>query len=132
MLFWLASARDYYLAPAYPMLLAGGAVVLEQGLARLRPRMALLARGATALVLLAALATTALVALPLAPIGSQGWRIARHVHDNFAEQVGWPELVAQVAVVYRALPAQERARTAIYANNYGEAGAIDRYGAQYG
>lgn len=131
-LFWLASARDYYLAPAYPMLLAAGAVVLEQGIARLRPRMAMLARGATALVLLAALVTTALVALPLAPIGSQGWRIARHFHDNFAEQVGWPELVAQVAVVYRALPAQERARTAIYANNYGEAGAIDRYGAQYG
>ena len=131
-LFWLADARDYYLAPAYPMLLAAGAVVLEQGVARLRPRMAMLARGATALVLVAALATTALVALPLAPIGSQGWRIARHFHDNFAEQVGWPELVAQVAVVYRALPSEERARTAIYANNYGEAGAIDRYGAQYG
>ncbi|RYG14348.1 MAG: glycosyltransferase family 39 protein [Burkholderiales bacterium] len=131
-LFWLANARDYYLAPAYPMLLAAGAVVLEQGIARLRPRMAMLARGATALVLVAALATTALVALPLAPIGSQGWRIARHFHDNFAEQVGWPELVAQVALVYNALPVEERARTAIYANNYGEAGAIDRYGAQYG
>ena len=131
-LFWLATARDYYLAPAYPMLLSAGAVVLERGIARLRPRMAMLARGATALVLVAALATTALVALPLSPIGSQGWRIARHFHDNFAEQVGWPELVAQVAVVYRALPVEEQARTAIYANNYGEAGAIDRYGAQYG
>ncbi len=36
------------------------------------------------------------------------------------------------AGVYRGLPPAERARTAIYANNYGEAGAIDRYGAQYG
>jgi 4-amino-4-deoxy-L-arabinose transferase-like glycosyltransferase len=131
-LFWLASARDYYLAPAYPMLLAAGAVLLERGIARLRQRTALVARGATALVLLAALATTALVALPLAPIGSEGWRIARRFHDNFAEQVGWPELVAQVAAVYHALPAEERARTAIYANNYGEAGAINRYGSAHG
>jgi hypothetical protein len=114
------------------MLLAAGAVLLERGIARLRPRMALLAHGATALVLLTALATTALVALPLAPIGSQGWRISRQFHDNFAEQVGWPELVAQVAAVYRALPEAERARTAIYANNYGEAGAIDRYGPAHG
>src|SRR3546814_9646129 len=31
-----------------------------------------------------------------------------------------------------ALPEVERARTAIYANNYGEAGAINRYGPAYG
>lgn len=132
LLFWLASARDYYLAPAYPMLLAAGAVLLERGIARLRPRGAFVARGATALVLLAALATTALVALPLAPVGSQGWHVSRQFHDNFAEQIGWPELVAQVAAVYNALPEAERARTAIYANNYGEAGAIDRYGPAHG
>jgi 4-amino-4-deoxy-L-arabinose transferase-like glycosyltransferase len=132
LLFWLANARDYYLAPAYPMLLAAGAVLLERGIARLRPRGAFVARCATALVLLAALAASALVALPLAPIGSQGWRISRHFHDNFAEQVGWPELVAQVATIYHALPEAERARTAIYANNYGEAGAIDRYGPAHG
>lgn len=132
LLFWLASARDYYLAPAYPMLLAAGAVLLERGIARLRPKAAMAARAATALVLLAALGTTALIALPAASVGSQGWRISRHFHDNFAEQVGWPELVAQVAQVYRSLPPQERAGTAIYANNYGEAGAIDLYGPRLG
>ena len=131
-LFWLAGARDYYLAPAYPMLLAAGAVVLERGIARLRPRTVLVARSATALVLLAALMASALVALPLAPVGSQGWHVSRRFHDNFAEQVGWPELVAQVATIYHALPEAERARTAIYANNYGEAGAIDRYGPALG
>jgi hypothetical protein len=132
LLFWLAGARDYYLAPAYPMLLAAGAVALERALARLRPRVAVAAHGALALVLLVALATTALVALPLAPIGSEGWRISRKLHDNFAEQVGWPELAAQVAAIHRALPPAERARTAIYANNYGEAGAIARYGPALG
>lgn len=132
LLLWLASARDYYLAPAYPMLLAAGAVVLERGIARLQARVATAARAAAALVLLLAFATSALVSLPLAPIGSQAWHISRHFHDNFAEQVGWPELVAQVAAVYHALPPAERARTAIYANNYGEAGAINRYGPAHG
>ena len=131
-LFWLASARDYYLAPAYPMLLAAGAVLLERGIDRLRPRAARMAWGATALMLGVALATTVAVALPFAPVGSKAWDLSRRVHDIFAEEIGWPELVAQVAAVYRALPATERARTAIYANNYGEAGAIDRYGPRYG
>lgn len=131
-LFWLAGARDYYLAPAYPMLLAAGAVLLERRVARLRQRAATAVRVATTLALLFALATTALVALPLAPVGSQAWRVAGEYHDNFAEQVGWPELVAQVAAVYHALPEAERARTAIYANNYGEAGAINRYGPALG
>lgn len=132
LLFWLAGARDYYLAPAYPMLVAAGVVALERGIARLRPRAAMVARGAAALVLLAAVVTTGLIGLPLAPVGSHGWRISRQFQDNFAEQVGWPELVAQVAAVYHALPPAERARTAIYANNYGEAGAINRYGPALG
>jgi len=132
LLFLLTKARDYYMAPAYPLLLAAGAVALEAGIARLRSRGALLARVAVALVLLAAGASTALVMLPIWPVDSSGWRIARKFHGEFVEQVGWPELVAQVATVYRALPPAERARTAIYANNYGEAGAIDRYGPRYG
>lgn len=132
LLFLLVRGRDYYVAPGYPMLLAAGAVALEAGVARLRPAAARWSRAGVALVLALALGTNALVALPLAPIGSEGWRISRRFHDNFAEQVGWPQLVAEVAHIYHALPADERARTAIFANNYGEAGAIDRYGPQYG
>ena len=131
-LFLLVKGRDYYMAPGYPMLLAAGAVALEAWIVHLRPHTARLARAGAAVVLVGAFATTALVALPLAPIGSEGWRISRRVHDTFAEQVGWPELVAEVARVYEALPAGERARTAIFANNYGEAGAIDRYGPMVG
>ena len=132
LLFWVSSARDYYLAPAYPMLLAAGCVALAAGIARLRPRFALPARIAAALVACAAFAMAVVVSLPVSPVGSEGWRIARRVHDNFAEQIGWPELVAQVASVYRALPAAERAHAAIFANNYGEAGAIDLYGPALG
>jgi hypothetical protein len=41
-------------------------------------------------------------------------------------------MVAQVADVYNNLPPEDRAKTGIYAGNYGEAGAIDFYGAKYG
>ena len=130
--YWLANARSYYLAPAYPVLLAAGAVCLERGIGRLRPRAALAASGAVALVLALAFVTTALFALPLASLGSPYWQATAALHPQFRDRVGWPELVAEVAAVYRALPEAERARTAIYANNYGEAGAIERYGPRYG
>lgn len=132
LLFWLAGARDYYLAPAYPMLLAAGAVALEAGMSRLRPAFRRWASAGAAVVLLAAFAAAVAIALPVSPIGSAGWRVSRSVHDNFAEQVGWPELVAQVAQVYHALPDAERKHAAIYANNYGEAGAINLYGPRLG
>lgn len=132
LLMMLAGARDYYMAPAYPVLLAAGAVALQSALHR-KPRIVRrIAQVTGASLLLVALASTAMIALPIWPVGSEGWNIARRYHGEFAEQVGWPELVAQVATVYNALPPDERARTAIFANNYGEAGAIDRYGPQYG
>jgi hypothetical protein len=41
-------------------------------------------------------------------------------------------MVEEVARVYNGLPPEERARAAIYASNYGEAGAIDLFGPRYG
>ena len=132
LLFAVAGGRSYYLAPAYSMLLAAGAVACEQWLARLQPNSRRWSRVAVGIGLAGALATGAAVGLPWAPVNSTGWRISRAAHDNFAEQVGWPDYVAQVAAVYRALPPAERAHTGIYANNYGEAGAIDLYGPRHG
>jgi hypothetical protein len=50
----------------------------------------------------------------------------------FADQFGWQEMAASVARVYNNLPPEVRARTAIFAQNYGQAGAIDLFGPQYG
>jgi 4-amino-4-deoxy-L-arabinose transferase-like glycosyltransferase len=132
LLFWLAEGRDYYLAPAYPMLLAAGVVALQHACKRMTAPRARALRGAAWLLVLLCLVSVAGIALPIAPVNSPGWQLSRKMHDNFAEQIGWPEYVAQVAAVYHALPASERARTAIYANNYGEAGAIDLYGPRHG
>jgi hypothetical protein len=49
-----------------------------------------------------------------------------------ADQIGWPEYVRQIAGVYAALPPDERRRAVLFTGNYGEAGALDRYGPAYG
>jgi hypothetical protein len=54
------------------------------------------------------------------------------MHDQFREEIGWPELAQAVAGVYNALPADERAGTGILAGNYGEAGALNLYGPALG
>ncbi|HEX2913809.1 MAG TPA: glycosyltransferase family 39 protein [Chloroflexia bacterium] len=125
--FIVMRGRSYYLSPAYPVLLAGGAYLWEKWLANRRVIKPLW---------LSALALTGLLfvpaTLPVFPVGSDGFKSASGVNDTFKEMVGWEELVAETANIYRGLSPQEQANTAILANNYGEAGAIDLYGPAYG
>jgi hypothetical protein len=44
------------------------------------------------------------------------------------DQIGWPVYVRQVAAVYRALPTADQQHAIVLTGNYGEAGAIARYG----
>jgi hypothetical protein len=48
------------------------------------------------------------------------------------DQFGWEQMVSEVAKIYESLPPSERSQTAIFGNNYGEAGAIDLFGPKYG
>src|SRR5262249_2757176 len=50
----------------------------------------------------------------------------------YADMFGWPGMVAAVARVYHRLPPEDRSSCAIFASNYGEAGAIDYFGKRYG
>lgn len=50
----------------------------------------------------------------------------------FADEFGWEEMTRAVAKVYFSLPTSERTNTAIFANSYGQAGAIDFFGPKYG
>jgi hypothetical protein len=54
------------------------------------------------------------------------------IRKDFADTVGWHDLVGQVATVYGGLPAGERGDTVILTDNYGEAGAINTYGPPLG
>jgi hypothetical protein len=107
-------------------------VVWEHWLASLPARPARLLWGTTWGVLAIGGLLSGLLTLPIAPVNSGLWSMALEMHDNFAEEIGWPELVETVAGIYTALPAAEKAQTGILAGNYGEAGALNLYGPAYG
>ncbi len=50
----------------------------------------------------------------------------------FADQFGWEQMVGSVAHVYHHLRPEDEKRAAIFCQNYGEAGAIDFFGAKSG
>lgn len=131
-LFLAVLGRSYYLAPAYPMLIAAGAVTWERWRVSLPVRAARLVGGVTWGALVFGAVLGGAMMLPIAPVNSAWWSFVSEAHDNFVEEIGWPELVKTVNEIYTALPAAERAQTGILAGNYGEAGAINLYGPVYG
>src|SRR5262249_11252942 len=128
LLFAVAGARAYYTAPLYPVLVAAGSVMLGVWSAALRPQRARLVWATQwGFILIAGVFFGSLV-MPVAPVGSQVWRVTAKLHDQFREEIGWPDLAQNVARVFILLPAGERARTGILTGNYGEGGALNLYG----
>jgi 4-amino-4-deoxy-L-arabinose transferase-like glycosyltransferase len=123
--FMAAGGKPYYLAGLLPVLIAAGALAvdgwLEHGRAGLRTGVLVAALAAAALA-------DALIALPVLPPDRAGPVIA--VNPDVGETIGWPELARTVAAVVHGLPGARGA--VIVARNYGEAGAIDRYGPALG
>ncbi|MET8150800.1 ArnT family glycosyltransferase [Actinoplanes sp. NPDC049668] len=121
----VTGGREYYPAGAYPALMAAGSIAAV-GWVR---RAAFGLRRALLVTLVAVNAvTTVAIALPVYPVRWFPDTVQAALNDDAAETIGWPELVDTVAGVYSSLPASERATTVIVTENYGEAGAIDRYG----
>lgn len=130
--------KNYYLAPAYPMLFAAGAVLWERSQSW--------AKAVLPAVILVTGALVAPLTLPVLPVDALiRWQEIIHVsppktevaHEgalpqHFGDMFGWPEMVATVADVYHSLPVADQPKTAILAGNYGEAGAIDFFGSRYG
>jgi hypothetical protein len=134
-----AKSKVYYLAPAFPMLMAAGAVTIE--------RWVQLQRRAWLRFLIPGLLTAGglaflPLALPILAIDTLDRLIPRvtlgviedpfELTEHFHKEFGWEEQVAVVARVYHGLPEADRTRAAILAGNYGEAGAIDFFGPQLG
>jgi 4-amino-4-deoxy-L-arabinose transferase-like glycosyltransferase len=135
--------RIYYLFPAFPLLFAGGAVAWEGWLDAPRVRWAIPVYAALTILMGTLLAPMAIPLLPpetyiryAAAIHLQQPRIENHrlgpLPQIFADQFGWEEMAATVAGVYNALPPETRRQTAIFAQIYGQAGAIDLFGPKYG
>jgi len=131
-LFLVARGRAYYLAAGYPMLYAGGSVWGEQWLASARRGWTALARAVAWTGLAVDIVLVSAIAMPLAPVNSRWWNVASRIQGDFREEIGWPELVETVAAIRDSLPEADRARLGVMAGNYGEAGAINLYGPQFG
>jgi hypothetical protein len=80
------------------------------------------------LIAAAAIAPVVWPVLPESTMVAQGlWQ-----QSYYKDEIGWQEMTALTARAWNTLPAGERAQTALLARNYGEAGALARYGPGYG
>jgi hypothetical protein len=129
-LFWVGKGRFYYMAEAYPMLLAMGAVSAEQWLRR-RSKAARLSIETvffTGLVAMGAYVCAILV--PIAPSGPLR-DFALSKNGDLREEIGWDELVKTLAGIRDSLPPEQQANVGILVGNYGERGAVEMLGAAY-
>jgi hypothetical protein len=129
-LFAIGKGRDYYMAGAYPLLLAMGAAMAERWLGSL-PRWA---RRTAETVYFAAFALVSVyicaIVLPIASSGPlRDFALAKN--GDLREEIGWDELVRTVAQIRDSLPPEQQALLGITTGNYGEYGAIEILGRAY-
>jgi hypothetical protein len=129
-LFFFGKGRGYYLAAAYPMLFAMGAVAGERWVARLKRGWRLAVEG----VFFTGLAAWGLLAYAiLVPIASSGplRQFALKNNGDLREEIGWDDLVKTVAGIRDSLPAEQQQSVGVLVGNYGEQGAIEILGPKY-
>jgi 4-amino-4-deoxy-L-arabinose transferase-like glycosyltransferase len=68
----------------------------------------------------------AFISLPLLPLSNAG--VVAALNPTIGDQVGWPTYVATLRSAYQQIPVDTRGRVVVFASNYGEAGAVARYG----
>lgn len=119
------NAKAYYAGPVYALLIAGGAVRADQWLQRLGAQ----AFGRLVFGLSLLGAPLMFITLPLLPPATMVRLEVYTLNGDFAEMLGWPELVDTVADVADQLTPAERATTAILTANYGQAAALELLGA---
>ena len=130
---FLARGREYYLAPAYPMLIAAGAVWIEHWMHAGSPARQAWVRATTWQSLLINGAIVILIVLRIPSPASAWWNFCDNLNGgNFSEEFGWKEMTETVAGIRDSLPAADRAQLGILAGDAGEAGALNLYGPAYG
>ena len=133
-------AKSYYPADAYPILIAAGGVVIESWTQRAR-----LTRPVAVAVLVLAGAVFVPFAMPILPeqtfieyskpvyraigVDQNTMKTENNalgsLPQDYADMHGWPEFAATVAGVYDSLPPADHAKAVAFAQNYGEAAAIE-------
>jgi hypothetical protein len=142
--FVLLKGKNYYLAPIYPVYLAAGCVVIDDAIDRFRQfwlKPAIVALSLAGGVIFAPLAMPILPIdqfipymnwLPIKVPRSEYHHARAALPQHYADQFGWNEIVREVVVAWNRIPAEERKDCAIFAQDYGQAGAIDFLGPKHG
>jgi hypothetical protein len=130
LVFWLNKGRFYYVAEAYPALLAMGAVVAERWLTVRGTGLRRTLEGVYFAGVFAVGALFIAVLVPVAPSGPLR-DFALKNNSDLREEIGWNDLVRTVANIRDSLPAEQRSNYGILVGNYGEAGAIENLGSSY-
>jgi hypothetical protein len=143
-IFFVLHGKNYYLAPIYPVLLAAGATMVETAISR--PRLAWL-KPAIVVLLLANGAYLAPIVVPiLSPDRFLAYAkylpmklpVMEHAHARaalpqwYSDQFGWKEIADETALAWDRVPVNERPDCGIFAQDYGQAGAIDFFGRSHG
>ena len=148
-IFLVLHGKDYYSAPAYTLVLAAGAVGAERLFAAraLRPAWSRsFAAACVAWLLMAIVPLLPLVLpvlslpafiryqshLPLQPAKAETSFVGTTLPQYYADELPWQPMVAAVASVYHRLSPEERAKAAIFCDNFGQAAAVDFFGPRYG
>ena len=135
--------KMYYVAPVYPTMFAAGAVWLEAATER---RLWIWVKPALALSIVVIGGIFAPMILPILSVptflayehrmGIEQQQFERQqqgvLPQIYADMFGWEEMAQRVAAYYHSLSPDEQRKTAISANNYGDAAAIDFFGPRYG
>lgn len=129
-IFFIAKGRGYYVAAAYPMLLAMGAAVGERWVASL-PKLG--RRTLEAIFFTGLAACGVYVSARVLPLQSSGplKDFVLDKNSDLREEFGWNELVRTVAGIRDSLTPEQQANMGVIVGNYGEQGAIEILGPPY-
>ncbi len=136
------TSKAEYLSPVYPVLFAGGGVLLES--VNLKKNWKWLKYAIIAPLIISGLLLMPIVmpvlpvqtyieyakTLGLAPSTSEGKELGE-LPQFYADRFGWEELAKNVSVVYQSLPEEERGNVIAWGSNYGHAGALEYYSKKY-
>jgi 4-amino-4-deoxy-L-arabinose transferase-like glycosyltransferase len=141
-LFVSGKSKSEYLSAAFTPLFAAGGIILEQIDHR---KVWKWLKYVVIVPLVVSGIVTAPLALPILPVKTYinyaaaigfGPSTAENkelaeLPQFYADMFGWEEIAKNVSKVYEQIPDEEKDNTLVYANNYGDAGAIEYYSVKY-
>jgi len=138
--------KNYYLAPVYPMLFAAGAVAIDSILGESPSRWTWLKPTIVNAVVISGIYQMPITIPVLSPDHFLAYAkvlpiklpVNEYSHARaalpqwYSDQFGWKEIADQTAVAWNRISLAERPDCGIFAQDYGQAGAIDFFGRREG